>query len=251
MNKLIILIVAFTMCSCEREIKPIINDNCFTTSLLEETSVHIYGFPRIDLTRNHEHICIVKNVAGFYDGENRFMYTWNKKHHYVPENDLEIVFTRDRYCPEYGLKPENCLIGAKLINDKLMAYYILWQNRGKKPELDSNKSYSRYFSHFYDKEKDSTIIEFHSMLINYPWEISELTDTIVTNLSFDVIKKLYPKFKGKLKQVAIDTIFLNYDLSVETYDFYSDIKLKDNELGYSRNYKKLQKFIKNKQKYLP
>lgn len=251
MNKIIFLLVAVTICSCEREINPIVAEKFFNVSLIEEITYVGSDMPIISLTRNSEYLCTMNNTAGFYDGENRFMYSWNKDHHYLNGNDLEIVFTRDRYCPINGLRPENCLIGAKLIKNKLMAYYILWQNEGIKPELDSNKSYGRYFSSYYDKKNDTTIRDFFSMNSKFKWEISEHTDTLVTNLDVEVIHEIFPSFKGKYSQVAIDTILLNYDLAIESYDFYTDIRFKNYELGFSRNYHRLREFIKNEQKYLP
>lgn len=248
MNKLIFLFVILTcMVSCN-ESK--IEENYYNIFLVEEYEPKI-DMPYLELTRYQEYRCIMNNAGGFYDGENRFAYSWNKEHHYIPGNDLEIVFTRDRYCPINGLRPENCLTGAKLINNKLMAYYILWQNRSVEPLLDTNKNYGRYFSSFYDKEKDTTIREFHSMNAKFIWEISEQTDTLISNLDLKIIKSLFPKFKGHFRKINVDKIFLNYDLAITTYDFYSDIKFNNYELGFSRNYHRLREFLKNEQEYLP
>ena len=230
-NSINLTILVLLLISCSKKEKIIIPEYEYNIDVKEEYSENLIDIPIIQLYHHEEYLCSMCNAGGFYDGINKFVYSWNKNNHYLKSNDLEIMFVRDKPSSVSGLRPENCYIGAKIIKNSLKAFYILWQNKGLRP---------------INNQKKEGILKVH-----YNWEISEDTDSLVTNLDLKIIKKLFPYFNGNYQNIEIDTILLNYDLSPVTYDFFTDIKFINYQLGYSRNYYKLRSLLKNKQNFLP
>lgn len=227
--------------SCEKKEEIIIHDENFKTIIIENSRTP-FG---LTMDRRTDYLSKINNW-GFYDGEIIFKYSWNEKNNKISGNDLEIIFSRDRKGSLTLMKPENCFIGAKLINEQLKAYVILWQNKGFDPIKSTEKKYwSNGFIEYYDKVLDSNLRVFSPVRGTYNWEISDITDTLISNMDLSMIKKLFPKFNGKYKQINIDTIFLDYQYPVETFEFYNSIKFNNFKLGYIRDYYQMIKFVKD------
>ena len=227
------------ICSCNQDNHAFINYDDYNIYLFEDfTRIDFVPVPVIPWTRIKDYVCCISNW-GFYEGENRFMYSWDKNKHYIKGNDLEIVFVREQLGELSLLRPENCLIGAKFIHNQLKAFYILWQNKGIKPVQDSLKYYGTHYSWYYDKELDSSIREYKNIKAYYNWDIGSETELLVTNLDFKTIKSIFPEFNGNFKKVTIDSIKLNYDYPIETIRFYNEIKFYNSTLDnvlYKRDY---------------
>lgn len=227
--------------SCEKNDELIIRDENFKTIIIENSKNPL----GLILDRRTDYLSKINNW-GFYDGEIIFKYSWNEKNNKISGNDLEIIFSRDRIGSLTLMKPENCLIGAKLINEQLKAYFILWQNKGFDPIKTTKRKYwSNGFVEYYDEDLDSNLKVFSPVRGTYNWEISDITDSLISNLDLSMIKKLFPKFNGKYIQIKIDTIFLDYQYPVETLEFYNSIKFSNFKLGYIRDYYQMIKFVKD------
>ena len=65
------------------------------------------------------------------------------------------------------------------------------------------------------------------------WGINYRTDTLYANLPYEIIKKIYPDFRGYFSSVFIDSIVIDNKISSGTDDFYNNIHLiKDKSLEY-------------------
>lgn len=90
------------------------------------------------------------------------------------------------------------------IDTMMKSAYIIWSSKG----ANSTTKNSNYHGH-------------NSV---YMWEINRSTDTIITNLSYSTIKRLYPDFygvyrKGKYKSITIDE-------SLPSDEFFNKIEFK-------------------------
>jgi hypothetical protein len=98
--------------------------------------------------------------------------------HVFKYDSLEIVFMRP-YNPDSSGTPEFCHISCRNFNDRPKAFIIFWKNH------------------------------FNKISREYMQDIGEMTDTLLSTLDFETIKKLYPIFKGIYKQVQLDSIILD------------------------------------------
>ncbi|MEI6090266.1 MAG: hypothetical protein WCR42_07440 [bacterium] len=179
----------------------------FNSKVVEINKPVFYHNSAVYAVRKYNY-CLKLSNFDMYDGENIFSYSWKKKYHYLQETDLEIVFTRERLSKPFVVKPENCLIGGKFINKNLRAFFICWQNKPIRLKKDERN----YFE----------------------WEISEMTDSLFTNLSKEQIKELFPKFKGNYSYRKVDSIYIYYDDSMINCKFFNTIKFKNYQLGLEK-----------------
>ena len=220
-----------------------LKDNYYNIEFIEKsTATNLIDIDIIGVTRHSEYISQISNW-GYYDGVVKFIYSWNKKNHLFDGDDLEIIFTRERVGKRSLMRPENYIISVKKVKDKLKAILIIWQNGGELPKKDTNKLYLG--DREYDlSAEDNNPGKYFSNNMKFEWEIGATTDTLWTNLSKEILQKLYPKFSGKYHEIKVDSIFVNYDYPTETYDFYNNIYFNNFKLGFTRDYCKIIDFIK-------
>lgn len=129
-----------------------------------------------------------------------YIRSYNLRNFTFKGDSLEIVFMRP-YNKDSSNIPEFCHIACKNINGKSKAFTIFWKNKFNLENMPNTQ------------------------------EIGETTDTLLSTLSYNIIKKLYPDFKGFYKKIKIDTILLdpNYEevgLGVYEDNYYNHIQFK-------------------------
>lgn len=132
--------------------------------------------------------------------EEKIMFSSHKDDHYFNNDDIEIEFSLppwEKVCDDYPYPIyRSVLIGAKHIEtkqnkqpyaiyDSLQGYYLYWVQ----PPLGSCWNKGKF-----NEEQ---------------WEISNMTDTVITNLPYSTIKELYPTFSGIYLQKKYNHIYVN------------------------------------------
>lgn len=121
--------------------------------------------------------------------------------HYI-EYPTNIGWFKNRTENQQGRK--NISIMLNFTNrDSIKALYVYWVNNKKN------------MGGGYENPKNSP----HNR-----WGISYRTDTIFSNLSYKVIKSIFPDFQGYYSPFFIDTIKINNYLDSDTDEFYDSIK---------------------------
>jgi len=134
--------------------------------------------------------------------QQKFMYSYQEEDHYFKNNYLEIEFVRP--LPPGG-KPGFCRIG---IEGK--AFLICWTNR-----IDWEQSLLHPYGYGYAYNSD----------------IGIYTDSIYSNIPQDVIKKMYPAFKGHYKHLHVKRILIDNNYSIYSRGFYTHIEFDNFSFG--------------------
>ena len=153
-----------------------------------------------------------------YEHPIEFRYSYEKKMNLFQDVDIEVFFTLWSLSDPIT-KQAYCLIGIRKdvelwnfqprsFGDK--AFVIFWSNNEYKPSDTMFTETSRYY---------------------YTNDIDESTDSLFTTLDKDIIKDRFPKFKGHIKRISIDSIVIDYSFCISDVDFFSAIKIYDFKLG--------------------
>lgn len=138
--------------------------------------------------------------------EEKIMFSYNKNDHYFKNDDVEVEFSLTpwkRICDNYSYNIyRRVLIGAKHIEFK--------QNKQTYEVYDSLQGYYLYWVHpplgtCFTKGKYN----------DDQWGISNMTDTVITNLPYTTIKELFPDFSGIYLQRKYSHIYINL-LNIES-----------------------------------
>jgi hypothetical protein len=134
-----------------------------------------------------------------------FMYSKLNEDHFFLNNDIEISFLRE------GAKRISfrVIIGIRYINHEKKAFFIAWDNGYP---VESNPS----------TWKESL------------WNINEKTKIILTNVQTNVIQNIYPKYTGKIINIKLDSIVVDFSKPIEFYSLSTIPKYFDN--FYNRIY---------------
>ncbi len=89
-------------------------------------------------------------------------------------------------------------------DDKYYMFYLKWKNRKISSISNSN---------------NTTEVD------DYYWDINQGTDSLWTNVSEKVIKKMYPQFKGEYILKIVDKIELDYSYELKNKDFFKNIRI--------------------------
>lgn len=142
------------------------------------------------------------------------IYSYDKMNHLFSNTYLEIQFPH-RYLFKSIPNTLHCFIGngyrdSGMVDSK-NCFYILWVNNIKRAD---------------------------SLKVHNTWEISSLTDTIISNIDENEIKQLYPEFKGKVVDGKINEIIIKDDYKTDNFWFYQEIEF----VGFNRYYDGYQKY---------
>lgn len=191
-----ILIILVIVVACE----PNANEN--------EIPTEYYNIPVYRVNHKAPSVLIYDNFFGkINQGQKYELFlkcTNDTNYHKFDNNNLEIEFGRQKLTNE--IKYWRCFIG---VNHKNKAYFMFWNNK----ENRSSKNLTI----------DSSI---------FKWDIFDDTDSLLTNLDLDIVKMLYPSFRGKHIKMNIKGIYL--DFAYSTYDilFYNKIRFDGLDLGF-------------------
>lgn len=121
----------------------------------------------------------------------------------IENSDREIVFTREIY--KHKVEYASCFIS---INEANKAVFIYWYNK----PYDSIKVHDK-------------------MTYQYKSEVGKYTDSLFTNLSLEVVKKLFKDFNGGFKNVQVENIILNESHKYFDLQYYDKIIFEGFNLG--------------------
>lgn len=140
--------------------------------------------------------------------KNIIRYSTTKSLNNFDSNLIEIEFTLLEYDSRTNISPplfikKQVFIGIRKYDNNMKGYFII--GNFQYPEDYSNNS---------------------RFLVN-----GNIKDSVITNLEYSSLKKLFPFFNGKYKYHHCDTISINCNYSISSDEFYKFIKFDGERLG--------------------
>lgn len=179
------------------------HDSLFTTNVVLKDRVYNLSIPW-NLTK-----VIEIGEAGYFCFKS-FPYSKHQKQYHYFEYPENMSWFQNPTDKKQGKK--NISIIISLNGNTPKAIYVYWVNNTKKMGMNY----------------EARITPPKSV-----WGINYRTDTLYSNLPYEIIKTIYPDFRGYFSSVFIDSIVIDNKISSGTDDFYNNIHLiKDKSLEY-------------------